>query len=396
MDMMFGGGGRRGGNKGPKKGQDVVRPLPVSLEDIYMGVTKKLRITRQTIDKEAGVKKCQTCGGQGVVVRTIRMGPMIQQMQQPCSACQGQGFSYTLKRTSEILEVNVQKGSKDGQKITFHNKADEIPDGEAGDVVFVLKEKEHDVFKRHGADLYVQKKISLLEALCGFTMELKKLDGRTLVIKTPPGFVTTINKFDPLSAEEEQGWEEFADTDCDLDDMAQADSADLDMLKKAVTKGQLRGKGIGCFVIQDGRTTFKQGSREECLAAKRKESGATMYCLSDPNAAAAGRMTVAVEGEGLPLVRDPYMFGNLFLQLDIEFPESLSEEQISGLRTVLPPALNSSSADEGAENVDTATVKMIDPVASYKDGTFTTNSAHDDDDDEGGGMGGQRVQCAQQ
>ena len=48
----------------------------------------------------------------------------------------------------------------------------------------------------------------------------------------------------------------------------QADSADLDMLKKAVTKGQLKGKGIGCFVVQDGRTTFKQGSREECIAAK--------------------------------------------------------------------------------------------------------------------------------
>lgn len=47
MDMMFGGGGRGRGQRGPKKGQDVVRPLPVSLEDIYMGVTKKLRITRQ-------------------------------------------------------------------------------------------------------------------------------------------------------------------------------------------------------------------------------------------------------------------------------------------------------------------------------------------------------------
>ena len=46
MDMMFGGGGGRR-NRGPKKGQDVVRPLQVSLEDLYMGVTKKLRITRQ-------------------------------------------------------------------------------------------------------------------------------------------------------------------------------------------------------------------------------------------------------------------------------------------------------------------------------------------------------------
>merc|ERR1712070_558259 len=306
------------------------------------------------IDREQGVKKCGECGGSGGVVRTIRMGPMIQQMQQPCSACGGQGFKFTLKRTSEILEVNVPKGAKDGQKLTFANKADEIPDGEAGDVIFVLKEKPHDVFKRHGADLYVSKKISLVEALCGFQMELTKLDNRTLVIKTPPGFVTNINKFDPFTSEEEQGWEVYEGFTCDLDDMAQADSADLDMLKKAVTKGQLKGKGIGCFVIEDGRTTFKQGSREECLTAKSKNSSATMYVLADENAASSKRLTTAVEGEGLPLARDPFQFGNLFLQLEIEFPTELTEENIATLQSVLPPALNSSSADENAENVDTA------------------------------------------
>jgi len=321
---------------------------------------------------------------------------MIQQMQQPCGACGGQGYTFTLKRTSEILEVNVQKGSKDGQKITFHNKADEIPDGDAGDVVFVLKEKPHDVFKRHGADLYVQKKISLVEALCGFTMELTKLDGRTLVIKTPPGFVTNINKFDPFNSQEEQGWEVMEGYDCSLDDMAQADSADLDMLKKAVTKGQLRGKGIGCFVVSNGRTTFKQGTREECVAAKTKDSSCTMYVLADENAAASQRMTVAVEGEGLPLQRDPFQFGNLFLQLEIEFPSEITEEQQAALRSVLPGAMNSSDADETAENVDTAEVKLMDPVASYKDGTFSTKDAVDDDDEESGMGGGQRVQCAQQ
>merc|ERR1712159_153137 len=226
MDMMFGGGGRR--KQGPRKGQDVVRPLQVSLEDLYMGVTKKLRITRQTIDKEKGVKKCSECNGQGVVVRTIRMGPMIQQMQQPCGSCEGQGFSYDMKRTTEVLEVNVQKGAPDGHKIVFHNKADEIPDGDAGDVVFVLKEKPHDTFTRYGADLYIKKKISLLEALTGFEMELPKLDGRTLVIKTKPGEATPIQTYDPLKADADGGdvgWEVLENTDCDLDDMAQADSA---------------------------------------------------------------------------------------------------------------------------------------------------------------------------
>jgi DnaJ-class molecular chaperone len=55
------------------------------------------------------------------VVRTIRMGPMIQQMQQPCSACEGQGCSYEMKRTTEVLEVNVQKGAPDGHKVPNQN-----------------------------------------------------------------------------------------------------------------------------------------------------------------------------------------------------------------------------------------------------------------------------------
>ena len=262
----------------------------------------------------------------------------------------------------------------------------------------MLKEKPHDTFTRHGADLYIKKKISLLEALTGFQMELPKLDGRTLVIKTKPGEATPIQTFDPLKADADGGdvgWEVLENTDCDLDDMAQADSADVDMLKKAVSKGQLKGKGIGCFVVSGGRTTFKRGTRDECLKAKSSSSGSTMYVLEDENKAGASRMMRAVEGEGLPLLRDPYQFGNLFLQMEIVFPDEVTEEVAEGLKKLLPPALNSSSADETAENVDTHEATFLDPVASYKDGTFSTKDAMDSDDDEGG-MGGQRVQCAQQ
>merc|ERR1712216_390507 len=116
MSQLFGQGRGGGGRSGKKKGSNVVRPLPVSLEDLYNGVTKKLKITRQTIDKEAGVKKCKQCDGKGVVIRTVRMGPMIQQMQQACSTCNQQGFTYSTQRTTEVLEVVVQKGAPDGHK----------------------------------------------------------------------------------------------------------------------------------------------------------------------------------------------------------------------------------------------------------------------------------------
>jgi len=319
---------------------------------------------------------------------------MIQQMQSACPACEGQGFTYSQKRTTEVLEVNVQKGAPDGHKIVFHNKADEIPDGDAGDVIFVLKEKPHDVFKRHGADLYVKKTINLVEALCGFVMEFKKLDGRALVVNSKT--VTKICTFDPFATDSsEQEWEVIEDADCDLDDMAQAETDDVTALKQAVSKGQLKGKGIGCFVTRNGKTTFKRASRAECLAAKTVKKGATMYVIEDESKAAGNRMMRSVEGEGLPLMRDPYQFGNLFLDLTIEMPEDIDADAQAKLRAALPAPLNSSTADQAAEETDTHDVTYLDPVVSHKEGVFTGKDSYDEDDDEGG-AGGQRVQCAQQ
>jgi len=382
-----------------KKGPSTTHTLKVTLEDLYCGKTKKMKMQRKTIDREAGVQKCAKCKGQGVVIRQIRMGPMIQQMQQPCDTCNQEGYTYTRKKTTEILEVNIQKGAPDGHKVVMRNKGDEIPDGDAGDIIFILKQQEHDVYKRRGADLFIQQKISLVEALCGFTLDLPKLDGRKLLVKTKPGEICRPCTFDPFAPAEEVDWEVMEDTDCNLDDMAKAETTDLDVLKQAVSKGQLKGKGIGCFVVNNGTTTFKQGTRAECLAEKKKRSGATMYVLGDENASASKRMMRAVQGEGLPLMRDPYQFGNLFLQLEIVFPEEISEPMRAALQGVLPPALNSTTADESAEDVDTCECKVLDPVASYKDGVFTNKDSYEDDDDEGHGhpgMSGQNVQCAQQ
>merc|ERR1712224_660035 len=96
--------------------------------------------------------------------------------------------------------------------------ADEHPDCDTGDVVFVLKEQEHAVFKRKGADLYVEKTIGLVEALCGFKMDLKHLDGRKLLIQTHPGDIIKPlpQAFNPLDTGEDAktDWEVFPDCDC--------------------------------------------------------------------------------------------------------------------------------------------------------------------------------------
>merc|ERR1719359_405139 len=202
FEAMFG-GGRRGGGMGRRRQstKDVVQPLKVTLEQLYNGNTKKMAITRQVIDKKKGVQSCEDCGGRGVKVEVIRMGPMIQQMQSACDSCGGEGKSFRTKQEREVLEVLIQKGSPDNHKVIFREMADEHPDADTGDVIFLLKQQEHADFKRRGADLFIERDISLVEALCGFEMEIPHLDGRKLIIKSGPGDIVkpAAGGFDPFA-----------------------------------------------------------------------------------------------------------------------------------------------------------------------------------------------------
>jgi DnaJ family protein A protein 2 len=65
----------------------------------------------------------------------------------------------------------------------------------AGDIYIRAKIKKHKTFIRKGADLVLIKKISLLEALTGVTMEIEHLDGKKHVIATAPGEVLSNNEF---------------------------------------------------------------------------------------------------------------------------------------------------------------------------------------------------------
>ena len=90
---------------------------------------------------------------------------------------------------TKILDVHIDKGMREGQKIYFRGEGDQQPEVEPGDVVIVLHQKHHDKFQRSGDDLLMAHTITLTEALCGFHMVLKHLDGRDLLIKHPPGQV---------------------------------------------------------------------------------------------------------------------------------------------------------------------------------------------------------------
>jgi len=185
--MFFGGGGGRR-SAGPRKGPSIQHPIKVSLEDLYKGKTVKLAINRKVIVGE--VKTCSECRGQGAVLEIRQLGPgMITQVQRACSKCGGQGTSADTKNERKVIEVHIDKGMKHNEKITFRGMADEVPNRETGDVHFIVQEKDHDLFKRKGADLLLVKDISVNQALTGLTWKIKHLDDRDIVIKTRPGEV---------------------------------------------------------------------------------------------------------------------------------------------------------------------------------------------------------------
>jgi DnaJ-class molecular chaperone len=63
-----------------------------------------------------------------------------------------------------VLTINVKPGWKSGTKITFQREGDQAPNKIPADIVFIIRDKPHQHFKREGADLRHVCKITLREA----------------------------------------------------------------------------------------------------------------------------------------------------------------------------------------------------------------------------------------
>lgn len=314
----FGGGGSGRGRR-QRRGDDVVHPLKVSLEELYSGITKKLSLARNVIcskcsgkgSKSGASMKCSGCKGTGMKVSIRQLGPgMIQQMQHPCNECKGTGETISDKdrcpqckgekvvQEKKVIEVHVEKGMQNGRKITFPGEADEAPDTVTGDIVFVLQQKEHQKFKRKGEDLFVDHTLTLTEALCGFQFILTHLDGRQLLIKSNPGEVVKPDQFK------------------------------------------------------------------------------------------------AINDEGMPVYQRPFMRGKLYIHFIVEFPDSLSPEQVKTLEAILPPRPISQYSDMELDECEETTLHDVNMEEEMRRKQAAQQEAYDEDEEMLGG-GGQRVQCAQ-
>ncbi|XP_048954849.1 dnaJ homolog subfamily B member 13 isoform X2 [Canis lupus baileyi] len=139
IDLNF--GGLRG--RGVKK-QDppIERDLYLSLEDLFFGCTKKIKISRRVLNED--------------------------------------GYSSTIK--DKILTIDVKPGWRQGTRITFEKEGDQGPNIIPADIIFIVKEKLHPRFRRENDNLLFVNPIPLGKALTCCTVEVKTLDDRLLNI----------------------------------------------------------------------------------------------------------------------------------------------------------------------------------------------------------------------
>lgn len=118
--------GNVGGFGGSSTQPPIEKTVALSLEELYEGCTKKMKITRKIHQANGSVSQDE-----------------------------------------KILTLDIKPGWKPGTKMKFEQEGDVYPNKKPQDVVFVVEEKPHAVFKREGNDLHYTAQISLTEALCG-------------------------------------------------------------------------------------------------------------------------------------------------------------------------------------------------------------------------------------
>lgn len=92
----------------------------------------------------------------------------------------------------EFVTIKVKPGWKKGTKITFEGMGNEKPGSNPADIIFVIAEKRHQLFRREGDDLEFAIRIPLVKALTGCNLSIPLLGGEKMSLRVDdviyPGF----------------------------------------------------------------------------------------------------------------------------------------------------------------------------------------------------------------
>lgn len=85
------------------------------------------------------------------------------------------------RNETETVYINIPQGIDDNESVTVHDRGHIINDNK-GEVRIVFRVQNNTAFKRQALDLVYKQKISLKEALCGFSFEILHLNGKRLCL----------------------------------------------------------------------------------------------------------------------------------------------------------------------------------------------------------------------
>jgi molecular chaperone DnaJ len=193
------GGGRRGRST-VFRGADLRYELSLTLEQAVFGDTINLTLptlvnceTCKGSGAKPGTKPvtCKTCEGAG----QVRMAQGFfsiqqtcptcrgagQQIDQPCSSCQGRGRV----QKNKTLAVKVPAGVDNGDRIRLTGEGEAGQNGgPPGDLYVEIRTHPHDIFERDGADLSCGIPVSFALAALGGVVQVPTLDGE-VALKIP-------------------------------------------------------------------------------------------------------------------------------------------------------------------------------------------------------------------
>lgn len=205
FESFFGGFGHTRRHE-PRRGQDIIYRLDLSLEQAVQGLETTIKVDRiehcgtcQGTGAKPGTSRvrCSRCGGTGqvqvaqdtilgrmVTVRTCdRCNGLGTVVEEPCPDCGGIGRV----RRQAAVEVKIPAGVDTGQRLRLAGQGN-VGDLNAptGDIYVSVNVKEHPVFKRHGRDLESEVDVSYVQAALGAKIKVPVIDGEH-EIQVPAG-----------------------------------------------------------------------------------------------------------------------------------------------------------------------------------------------------------------
>lgn len=177
-----------GGNDGMNNCNNVIKNYNITLEDIYNGINKNIKLNIKKYCKKCHAT-CPKCNGMGIIQQLMQLGPMTQIIQSQCNNCQGSGISIKANKNCDeckgtgiydiehIANLNMPKGF-DMQHTIFNGLGEQPKTNKqkAGNLIIEFKLADHKLFTKNGNDLIYKTTLTLTESIIGKLLVIDYFD----------------------------------------------------------------------------------------------------------------------------------------------------------------------------------------------------------------------------